>query len=431
MDSFDHPYLVDDLAVRLSEQGCQVRRLERIDDIVSFGGSAWLFLSLLDGRHTAAEVVDAAVARTGAPRATIVADFEELFEGLARRNVAAVGNAPVAGANRPYLGVVAPTLRSTIHVDVTHRCNERCVHCLVPRDRQQIGFDDLRDLCQQAAAAGFVGLAFSGGEPTLHPGFWELLDLARALGFYFTIFTNGLDLDDQAVSRLAAYRPEKVRISVYSMDPAVHDGMTRVPGSHARTLRAILALKAAGVRLYLNAPISARNYESFRAVAAFADGNGFERNLDPVIQPTRDRADFHEELQLTYAQAKDVTGFQQSAAELVVNVQPGRPVCNVGDDPSVDAALNLYPCPGVRLPLGNLRERRLEELLGHPTLADLRTLSLDNLEVCQRCNLRDGCYRCHGHPYQETGDYRRCATLDRRQAKIRRELMVERGTRKA
>ena len=431
MDPGAIPYLVDGLAVRLAEQGCQVRRLERIDDIVELGGSAAAFLSHLNGRRTVAEVVDAVVALSGVARSTIAADGDELLEGLQRRGLVQTAAAPVAGVDRPYLDVVAPIVRSTIHVDITHRCNERCVHCLVPRDRQQVALDDLRDLCAQAAALGFVGLAFSGGEPTLHPGFWDLLALARGLGFYFTIFTNGLDLDEQAIARLAAYRPEKVRISVYSMDPAVHDGMTKVPGSLERTLRAILQLKDAGVRLYINSPISVRNYESFRAIAAFADGHGFERNLDPVIQPTRDRTDFHEELQLSYEQAKDVTGFQQSAPELVVNVQPGKPVCNVGDDPSVDASLNLYPCPGVRLPLGNLHERRLEELLAHPTLADLRTLSLDNLDVCQKCSVRDGCYRCHGHPHQETGDYRRCATLDRRQAKIRRELMVERGTRKA
>ena len=431
MDPGAIPYLVGDLAVRLSEQGCQVRRLERIDDIVELGGSAAVFLQRCDGQHTVAEIVDAVVALSGVARATIAADCDELLEGLQRRGLVQTAAAPVAGVDRPYLDVVAPFVRSTIHVDITHRCNERCVHCLVPRDRQEIAWPALADLLGQAARLGFVGLAFSGGEPLLHPRFWDLLDLARGLGFYFTVFTNGLDLDEQTVARLAAYRPEKVRISVYSMDPAVHDGMTLVPGSLERTLRAILRLKDAGVRLYLNSPISVRNYEGFRAIAAFADGHGFERNLDPVIQPTRDRTNHHAELQLTYEQAKDVTAYQQSAAELVVNVQPGRPVCNVGDDPSVDAALNLYPCPGVRLPLGNLRERRLEELLGHPTLADLRTLSLDNLEVCQRCPVRDGCYRCHGHPYQETGDYRRCASMDRRQAKIRRELMVERGTRKA
>jgi radical SAM protein with 4Fe4S-binding SPASM domain len=431
MDPRAYPYLVDDLAVRLSEEGCQIRRLERLDDIVDLGGSAAAFLSQLNGRRTVAEIVDGVVAQCDVPRATIAADADELLAGLEQRGLIGQSSAPVDGVDRPYLGVVAPSLRSTIHVDITHRCNERCIHCLVPRDQQQVAFDDLRSLCAQAAALGFVGLAFSGGEPTLHRQFWDLLTLARGLGFYFTIFTNGLDLDDATIARLAAYRPEKVRISVYSMDPAVHDAMTLVPGSHARTLRAILGLKDAGVRLYINAPISNRNYDGYRAIAAFADGHGFERNLDPVIQPTRDRTEFHDELQLSYEQAREVTGFQQDAPELVVNVQPGRPVCNVGDDPSVDASLNLYPCPGVRLPLGNLRERRLAELLDHPTLADLRGLSLDNLEVCQRCTVRDGCYRCHGHPYQEHGDYRRCATLDRRQAKIRRELMVERGTRKA
>jgi radical SAM protein with 4Fe4S-binding SPASM domain len=432
MPPAEFPHLVDGLAVRLAEQGCQLRRLETIDDVVELHGSAAAFLERCDGQRTAAAIIDEVTALAGVPRETIAADFAELAEGLERRGLLARAAAPVAGAARGYLGVVAPFVRSTIHIDITHRCNERCVHCLVPRDGQEIAFAALLELLQQAAAAGFVGLAFSGGEPFLHPHFWDLLARTRDLGFYFTLFTNGLlALDEAAIARLAAFEPEQVRISVYSMDPAVHDGMTQVPGSHARTLRSILALKEAGVRLYINSPISIRNYDDFRAIAAFADGHGFERNLDPVIQPTRDRSDFHQELQLSYEQAKDVTGFQQSAPELVVNVQPGRPVCNVGDDPSVDASLNLYPCPGVRLALGNLRERRLEELLDHPTLAELRALSLDNLTVCQRCNVRDGCYRCHGHPYQEGGDYRGCSTLDRRQAQIRRELMVERGTRKA
>jgi radical SAM protein with 4Fe4S-binding SPASM domain len=239
-----------------------------------------------------------------------------------------------------------------------------------------------------------------------------------------------LTLGDEGAARLADHRPEQVRISIYSMDAASHDGITMIPGSFAKTMRAILALKEAGVRLYINSPIANINYDNFRAIAAFCAEHGFEGNLDPVIQPTRDRTHFHRELQLTYAQAKDVTGVQQSADELVVNVREGVPVCNVGDDPSIDPALNVYPCPGLRLVLGNLHEQTLEQVLRHPKLDELRTLGLDNLEVCQRCDVRDGCYRCHGHPYQESGDFRRCATMDRRQARIRRELMVERGTRK-
>jgi radical SAM protein with 4Fe4S-binding SPASM domain len=432
MKPHEHPALIDDLAIRLSQQGSQLRRLERVKEVVQLGGSAQLFLGQMTGRRSVAEIADAVAAEAGVDRATIAADLDELLVGLQRRGL--VGAAPGGEPERPSraaLGIVAPSLRSTIHIDITHRCNEKCIHCLVPRDRQEIPLPELRELVTQAAHLGFCGLALSGGEPTLHSGFWELLDLGRDLGFYFTIFTNGLTLDDAAVARLVAHRPEQVRVSIYSMDGAVHDRVTMVPGSFARTMRAILALEAAGVRLYINSPIASVNYDDFRAIGAFCAGHGFEGNLDPVIQPTRDRSNAYRELQLSYEQAKAVTGYQQSADELVVNVQPGVPVCNVGDDPSVDASLNLYPCPGLRMVLGNLRERRLEELLAHEALAELRELSLDNLEVCQRCNVRDGCYRCHGHPYQESGDYRGCATMDRRQARIRRELMVERGTRKA
>ncbi|HEY3359970.1 MAG TPA: radical SAM protein [Polyangia bacterium] len=426
----EHPYLVEGLAVRLSLRGAEVRRLDRHDEIIELGGSAGLFLAQMNGRRTVAAIVDAVAAQTEVERATIAADFDELLAGLVQRGVAARSAAAVADADRPYLGILAPELRSTIHIDVTHRCNERCVHCLVPRDQQEIPFPDLRDLAHQAARLGFTGLSFSGGEPTLHPQFWELLQLTRDLGFYATIFSNGLGLDDEAVARLAAHRPKHVRVSLYSMDPGVHDRVTGVPGSLARTLRAVLALAAAGVRIYVNSPVANVNYDGFRAIAAFCEEHGFERNFDPVIQPTRDGTNAHAELQLSWAQAKDVTGFQQYAAELVCNVQPGTSVCNAGDDPSVDAALDFYACPGVRLPLGNLRERSLEELLAHPTLRELHDLGLDELPVCQRCDVRDGCYRCHGHAFQETGDYRLCSALDRRQAHIRRELMVERGTRK-
>jgi len=432
MNEQEHPFLHEGLAVRLSREGCQIRRLERIDDIVQLGGSAHLFLRLMTGRRSVASILDTVASQTDVDRATLAADLDELWAGLSGRGLAGSSPAPTGEHDHPYLGVVADELRSTIHVDITHRCNEKCIHCLVPRDQQQITTDDIRDLMTQAAQLGFVGLAFSGGEPTLHPDFWQILQLSRGLGFYFTVFTNGLTLAEEGVARLASFRPEQVRISIYSMDPETHDQLTTIPGSFARTMRSILGLKEAGVRIYVNSPITNRNFDRFRAIAALCEEHGFERNLDPVVQPTRDRTNFHSELQLTYEQARDVTGFQQDAAELVVNVQPGVPVCNVGDDPSVDAMLNVYPCPGLRLVLGNLRDQPLGQLVvHHPLLPELRGLSLDNLEVCQRCNVRDGCYRCHGHPYQESGDYRLCASMDRRQARIRRELMVERGTRKA
>ena len=424
-----YPHLVDGLAVRLSHEACHLRNLSAPGDLVKLGGSAWLFLQELTGSRTVADIAADLAARHGLEPGMIRADLGELLEQLGARGLATASDVP-ADADRPYLHVVAPRIRSSLHLDVTHRCNETCIHCLVARDQAEMPWEAMTGLVAQAAALGFTSLSLSGGEPTLHPRFWDLLELARGLGFSFTLFTNGLTLRPVQLARLADLRPEQVRISLYSLDPAVHDGITTIPGSQVRTLACLEALHARGVKLYVNCPVMASSFAGFRDVAAWCDARGIERNLDPVIQPTRDRLERHDDLQLTYAQAKEVTGLQQDAPELVCNVQPGQPVCNVGEDPSVDPHLDLYPCPGLRVPLGNLAERSLAELLvDNPELERVAGLSLEDLPACQGCPVRDGCYRCHGHAYQETLDPTQCSRLDRRQATIRRELMVERGTR--
>lgn len=427
MDQPHYPYLIQDLAVRLARQGCEVRLLDRVDDIIKLTGSAWIFVERMTGQLSVEQIAAAVSQQHHLPLDAMRADLAELLQQLGRRGVVRLSPVPV-DRDRPYLHLVAERVRSSLHMDITHRCNEVCIHCLVPRDRVHTPFEQVRDVVLQAAALGFSSFSFSGGEPTLHAQFWQILQLCRDHGFYLTVFTNGLHLPPEQIARLASFKPEQVRISLYSMDPVIHDRITTVDGSHAKTLASIHGMLEQGIELYVNCPVMTLNYEGFREVAAFCDQLGVERNMDPVVQPTRDRKNHYHELQLTYEQAKQVTGFQQDAAELVVNVQPGEPVCNVGDDPSVDASLNLYACPGLRMPLGNLAHSSLAQLLEHPELERLANLGLDDLEVCQRCNVRDGCYRCHGHAYQETEDYTSCSKMDRRQAKIRRELMIERGT---
>jgi len=391
-------------------------------------GSAWVFVQAMTGETSVADIAKGIAAEHDLDPEMIQNDFIELLDDLQAKGLAELSPEPVSD-DRPCLHVVADQLRSSVHMDITHKCNEVCVHCLVPRNHLTASFDDIQDVVSQAADLGFVSMSFSGGEPTLHPQFWELLEYCKGLGFFFTIFTNAIRLSDEQLVALAAYEPEQVRISIYSMDPAVHDKITTIEGSFEKTKAAVLRLHELGARLYINTPVMTHNADSYLEVATWADGLDMERNLDPTIQPLRDRSNNYDELQLTYDQAKEVTAAQQTADVLEVNVVPGQPVCNAGDDPSIDASLNLYPCPGLRKSLGNLREHRLADLLlDNAELERVANLSLEDLPGCQRCPVRDGCYRCHGHGYQDYLDITACGKSDKRQAKIRRELMIERGT---
>src|SRR2546426_5956411 len=53
----------------------------------------------------------------------------------------------------------------SVHIDLTMRCNERCIHCYrVIERRPELTTDELRALLDDVARAGTLYLTFSGGE---------------------------------------------------------------------------------------------------------------------------------------------------------------------------------------------------------------------------------------------------------------------------
>jgi len=424
------PYLNNYVSFRLSEEKVQLRNLKkRVETVIDLSGSAYHFVRELNGLISVREIfTKLTILFQGISSEVIQRDYSDMLEHLLKEDLISLSEKPV-DKSRKGLEIVASEIRSSIHFDITHRCNERCIHCLVDKDNAEADTTDVINILGQAAHLGFTSFSFSGGEPSIHPDFFKIISAARDLGFYFTLFTNATNLCAEDIVYIASLFPEKVRISLYSMTPEIHDQFTQLPGSFKRTMRGINLFMDAGVKLYVNIPVTNLNYDGYRDVAGFCDQNGFERNFDPVVQPTRDQRDKNMQLQLNYEQAKDVTGFQQSADVLVANVKDGNTVCNAGADPSLDANLNVYPCPGIRVALGNLHQSTLGEIMGgHPLITELQTLGLEKLNACQKCEYLNGCYRCHGHGYQDEGSIYACSWYDKRQAKIRQELMIERGT---
>ncbi len=53
----------------------------------------------------------------------------------------------------------------SVHIDLTWRCNERCIHCYLDHDDpDELSLSELRDLLDQMADAGTLFLTLSGGE---------------------------------------------------------------------------------------------------------------------------------------------------------------------------------------------------------------------------------------------------------------------------
>ncbi|MFC1834663.1 radical SAM protein [Thermodesulfobacteriota bacterium] len=98
------------------------------------------------------------------------------------------------------------TKPTTVAIDVTNLCNQRCPICLAYVDAMGFAFSPpveyfdkiFRHFCNDDPKPN---ICFFGGEPTVHKDFLEIVKLARSYGFLVQIFTNGLKLADKDYCR--------------------------------------------------------------------------------------------------------------------------------------------------------------------------------------------------------------------------------------
>jgi MoaA/NifB/PqqE/SkfB family radical SAM enzyme len=139
----------------------------------------------------------------------------------------------------------------TLFIELLGRCNERCVHCYAdsaPTVTDALDRETVMSVIDQAAAAGFRRIQFTGGDPLLCEFLPEAALRAAEVGIeHREIYTNGLALSAGLLDELEAARPS-FAFSFYSLDPEIHDRITRTPGSHRRTLAAIDRVVARGLR---------------------------------------------------------------------------------------------------------------------------------------------------------------------------------------
>lgn len=136
-------------------------------------------------------------------------------------------------------------------------CNLRCRFCFATfRDvRGTLAQRDSLRLLGVVRAAGCEKLTFAGGEPTLHPGFGEILSEARRLGFVTCVVTNGARL--QPVLEHQASDLDWVGFSIDSAREDVLAALGRGDGDYLqKTLPLIDLAREQGVRIKLNTVVT-------------------------------------------------------------------------------------------------------------------------------------------------------------------------------
>ena len=80
-----------------------------------------------------------------------------------------------------------------MYIMITSRCNMLCEHCCgdYGPEGEDMDMETFKAALNFAESYGFENIAIGGGEPTVHPQFWEMLGLAVLWGVDVWLATNG------------------------------------------------------------------------------------------------------------------------------------------------------------------------------------------------------------------------------------------------
>ena len=309
---------------------------------------------------------------------------------------------------------LARNIPLSVQLDLTYRCNERCVHCYLDHeDHGEMTTAEIKHLLDEMADAGVFILTLSGGEIFLRKDFFEILEYARLeRQFCVKLKTNAIMIRERQAVRIRDIGVESIQISIYSHRPEVHDAITLVQGSLQRSLDAARFLKSQGLRVIFANVLMVQNLQDYQGVRALAEELGVECTLDPTITPMMDgdRSVLelgvnHEALRQVFrdrALVGDVEEFCTIAAPADENGLSALP-CSAGHTACyVSPYGDVFPCVQFPLPTGNVRNERFLDIWRHSErMKDVRSIRLKDLTTCTSCSHVGSCTRCPGLAFME------------------------------
>ena len=178
-------------------------------------------------------------------------------------------------------------------IDLTHRCNLKCVHCFVgPQDNigengdKEMDTQRVLSIVDEITDAGCLNFLITGGEPLLRKDFADIYRYAKEKGILVTVFTNATLITEKIAGLFAELPPQTVEISLYGASEATYESITGVAGSFSKCLKGISLLLDHGIKdVRLKTVLMTLNNHEFYEIENMAKKFGLKFRFDAGLFP--------------------------------------------------------------------------------------------------------------------------------------------------
>jgi AdoMet-dependent heme synthase len=327
--------------------------------------------------------------------------------------------------------IAGPAIKSFdffIQWHLTERCNLRCRHCYQEATpTEELNAEEVKHEIDGAAemfeawekeqdVSVSPSIHFTGGEPLLHAGLWNILAYAAAKGFRTALLSNGTLINEENARKISELGVCDTQVSLEG-PPEIHDSI-RGTGSFAAAARGIEFLTKTGNMVSANVTLSRLNVDKIEETAGLASemgcyGIGFSR-LVPCGSAKEMFANLltAAEIREAYARiiAMNTPDFEVSSSDPLAGILAGNApsrACGLsmsgcsaaffGVTIASDGA--VMPCRRMNIKVGNLKDNSLRSIWAtSPILWKLR--KRENYRgACGSCSFWPVCRGCRAVAY--------------------------------
>jgi len=158
--------------------------------------------------------------------------------------------------------------------NITRRCNLHCIHCYSDSTAEhykgELTLKECIDVIDDLADYQVPALLLSGGEPMLHPHFFDLVGYAAARGLRVTVSTNGTRIDSPAASKLKDLGVTYVGISLDGIGES-HDRFRGRTGAFRKAVEAFRHCRGAGQKVGLRLTLTRQTADQLPEILRFIE----------------------------------------------------------------------------------------------------------------------------------------------------------------
>lgn len=287
---------------------------------------------------------------------------------------------------------------------VTRACNLECYYCFAnarKRDPDELSTEQAMRVLDDLADNGLFFMTFMGGEPLMRKDIFRLIDYSTDLGMYAAILTNGMLVREDTVPKLADAGCQMLGVSIDSHDPLIHDAVRGVKGSLVGAKRAVAQAVKHDMRCSVRIVVTEDSLPALPGLFHWAREEGVEELIViPIFMvgraagtPDDRRADvlgkenFFKGIKILRELGEPLgISVPEDTVACCTGIELNRPEAEhyhlghaVGFERSVGCRVgrfivNIQPngevfsCPFVHHPIGDLRTQSIAEIWRHPLL---------------------------------------------------------------